>query len=204
MKLVYFLCGFAACVPFAWAALVYQKRGFKSAFDQAHRLFEQSITKYYTDGANAMAAKMREEIEKIKRIQTSKPFEIALDNTIEHGAGKQRISIAGIQWAHAKEGKVPLLSDHDWNQPPIGFAFPFIDEGKLKAVINFQESENLDMYKNLYPSIGGAVKESHEETIDGETVLIIDNFLLAEVSLHSAPNADPAIKPLKDQLTFNS
>lgn len=148
----------------------------------------------YKRGASDMGAAIKKQMEEAKRIQTSIPFIICTGNEVEN---KNRMSVAGIYWDHYKNNKVPLLEAHQWNLPPIGDAFPFVEDGVLKAVINFREDvKDIGAYGLMIPAIGGKVEESHIE--DGIT--IIDKFSLHEVSLSVHPNQDPTIKSLNEQI----
>lgn len=174
-----------------------RKRFLKFLRSENTRLTTEAIAaqgKAYQDGAKAMATAMQKKLEEIKRVETSIPFVVATGNELEN---KQRLSVAGIHWEHYKDNKVVLLQDHNWTLQPIGVAYPFVDKGVLKAVINFREGlENIEQYGDMHPSIGGV----SEETVIEDGITVSTKFSLHEISLHLLPNQDPTIKTLNEQI----
>lgn len=180
-------------------ALSYQKKKFLN-FLQSENIridvmIKQAVDKAYKKGASDMADAVKKQMDEAKRVATSVPFVVATGNELEN---KHRLSVAGIHWEHYKENRVALLFNHDWASTPIGYAYPYIDDGVLKVVINFREGlENIDMYGDMYPSIGGM----SEEKVEGEDgITVTTKFSLHEISLHNEPNQDPTIKTLNEQI----
>lgn len=180
-------------------ALPYQKKKFLS-FLQSENIridvmIKQAVDKAYKKGASDMADAVKKQMDEAKRVATSVPFVVATGNEVEN---KQRLSIAGMHWDHYKDNRVPLLFEHDWTKVPLGYAYPYIDDGVLKAVINFREGlENIDLYGDMYPSIGG----TPEEKVEGEDgITVTTKFSLHAISLHRMPNQDPTIKTLNQQI----